>query len=106
VLPVTQTEILVHEVLREAVLAVIADNPGVNATAIVKLLPKTFFRPDILACLRGLQNEGVISIRKCRHCIIAEPTASMGAPTELPGTRYVSSGFIAPVPKARLMSRR
>jgi len=94
----------VHEVLRSAVLTIVSDNPGVKAKAVVALLPKTYFRRDILMCVRDLHREGLLSVNRCRHRVV-EPIEP-APPAELPGTRYLSSGFIAPIPKCRLMSGR
>jgi hypothetical protein len=92
------------QALRDAVLAAVADNPDAKMGTIIALLPKIFRRQDIVTCLHDLCDLELIVVRTSRYRIAEQETPAPGP--ELPGTRYVSSGFIAPVPKARLMAGR
>ena len=89
--------------LRDIVLAAIAANPGVSRHKMDKLCPDAK-RNDISVALRDLHAEGLIEITgHCYRLVAQEPAAPAPAPA---APRYMASGFIAPIARARLMSGR
>jgi hypothetical protein len=94
--------------LRDLLLETIPNNPGLNAKSLGKLLP-AFDRYDLASCLNDLQAEELITMKLFKYWIV--PAKEQVLPVEpqpepSPAIRYVASGFIAPISKARLMGKR
>ena len=83
--------------LRDRIIAAITNHPNVRRTDLAEMFPDDSTH-DISALVRDLSDEGVL-VRNDRHQYrVVEQAQEV--------KRYESSGFIAPLNRAKLMARR
>ena len=86
--------------LRDQIIAAITAHPNIRKNALAIQFPDASLH-DITVLLRDLVREGSLEKDEYhRYRKVQEPK------TAVPSPRHASSGFIAPVPKARLMGGR